>query len=173
MSCITQLLEMKGNKECLLLINHEVVIEGGGVYKEYEYLITFTDMGSRCGYVAIPDGQTINIDEIECHGGITFEGTDHNAKDLLPIKCNDLWIGFDCAHFGDMRCHETARKYFSYDERILEQINVMEDMYKEVHALEQKDLRCSHKTFDYLENECKHIIDQILTIKDRPILLNS
>lgn len=162
MSCITQLLEMKGNKECLPL-NHDVVIEGGGLYKNYEYLITFTHMGSRCGYVAIPEGQSIDTDKINCHGGITFESSNHNAKDLLPIKCNDLWIGFDCAHVGDMRCNETARKYFTHNEKGLEIINLMDNLYVEVHELEQKNPMCTHKSFHYVEEECKNIIDHILS----------
>lgn len=60
MSCIPKILELKGTKEFLPIpsLNQQdkyttTVIEGGGNYKGYDYLITFRDMGFRCGYVAL------------------------------------------------------------------------------------------------------------------------
>lgn len=29
-------------------------------------------IGHLCGYVEVPDGLSVNIDEIDCHGGVTF-----------------------------------------------------------------------------------------------------
>ena len=29
-------------------------------------------IGHLCGYVEVPDGLSVNIDEINCHGGITL-----------------------------------------------------------------------------------------------------
>lgn len=52
-------------------------------------------IGHLCGYVEVPDGLSVNIDEIYCHGGITFN--DH--WDELPT--DGYYIGFDCMHFGD------------------------------------------------------------------------
>lgn len=42
------------------------------------------------GYAHIPDGVTINVDDLKVHGGITY-------------GCGDCtgWIGFDTAHTGD------------------------------------------------------------------------
>ena len=57
MSCITQLLEMKGDQP-FLKADDSVVIEGGGVYKGYEYLIVFVSYGHRCGYVALKEAET-------------------------------------------------------------------------------------------------------------------
>lgn len=31
-------------------------------------------IGHLCGYVEVPDGLSVNIDEIDCHGDITFNG---------------------------------------------------------------------------------------------------
>lgn len=159
MSCITKLLELKGDKETLP-VHSGVVIEGGGNYKGYEYLVTFTRYGTRCGYVAIPDGNGRDYDDIRCHGGLTFSGTDHGAKDLLPTPCNDMWLGFDCAHWGDMRCGETAKKYFPEDE----QIDMLNDAHIDVHEMELRDPHCSHKTYEYVEQECHSIIDQLIQV---------
>lgn len=152
---------MKGDKD-YLPIHDSAVIEGGGSYKGFEYLITFTINGSRCGYVAIPDGVGVNSDDIFCHGGITFEERDHGAKDLLPLPCNDLWLGFDAAHYGDMFNYETTKKYFGHNPDRLKEIEVREELHKPIHELELKDHFSSHKQYDFMENECKEIIDQII-----------
>lgn len=149
MSCITKLLEMKGEKE-ILPIHSEAVIEGGGHYKGHEYLITFTRHGSRCGYVAIPDGHSGDYDNILCHGGITFSDIDHNAKDLLQTTCNDLWIGFDAAHSMDGHDMVKAKHYFpDLDQSIIDSFNRVSEWG-------------THRTYDYIESECHHIIDQLL-----------
>lgn len=70
MSCISKLLEMKGDKEFLPIDDHAVV-EGGGHYKGYEFLITFVETGYRCGYVAIPPGIKYDSDKLYVHGRIT------------------------------------------------------------------------------------------------------
>lgn len=54
-----------------------------------------SNFGHLCGYVEVPDGLDINIDEIDCHGGITFN--DH--WDEFPT--DGYYIGFDCMHYGD------------------------------------------------------------------------
>lgn len=161
MSCITKLLEMKGDKE-FLPFHSSVVIEGGGTYKDHEFLIAFTYHGSRCGYVAIPSGVKYDSDEIQVHGWITFEGKHNGAKDLLTTPCNDIWIGFDAAHWGDTRDYEKAKKYFGHNEEEKIQINLSELLYKDVDKLERQDSYFSHKTFDYMVSECKSVIDQLI-----------
>lgn len=51
--------------------------------------------GHLCGYVEVPDGLDIDVNEIDCHGGITFN--DH--WDEFPTA--GRYIGFDCMHYGD------------------------------------------------------------------------
>ena len=161
MSCITKLLEMKGDKD-FLAVHDQVVIEGGGNYKGFEYLITFTSYGTRCGYVAIPDDKNYDSSELYVHGGITFEDRTHGAKNLLPTPCNDMWLGFDAAHFGDMRDMEQAKKYFGGTPRFDATFEMINELHKEVHEMEMRDPNCSHKTFSYMADECKHLIDQII-----------
>lgn len=161
MSCITQLLALKGGKE-FFPINNSVVIEGGGIYKDYEFLITFVEHGNRCGYVAIPSGITYDSYEINIHGGITFESKEHAAKNLLSIPCDDMWLGFDAAHYLDMGDFETAKKYFGENADLMLGINLREQLDQEVGELERQDPNFSHKTFDYMVNECKSLIDQLI-----------
>jgi hypothetical protein len=163
MSCITQLLKLKGDKE-ILPIHKECVIEGGGVYKDREFLITFTSHGTRCGYVALTPEETQKFNEerageysyypdLECHGGVTFYGEDHGAKNLLPVHCNDAWVGFDCAHSGDGHDRELTKKYFGKE-------IFSEEFFKSMEQLRMWG-EVTHRTFDYVEAECKSIIDQL------------
>ncbi|QDH92353.1 hypothetical protein SEA_SPOOKY_87 [Gordonia phage Spooky] len=43
------------------------------------------------GYARIPHGHTIDVDQLEVHGGITYGGGESSG-----------WIGFDTAHAGDL-----------------------------------------------------------------------
>lgn len=154
MSCITQLLEIKGERD-YLPIHDSVVIEGGGTYKDFDYLIVFTNYGHRCGYVALPFGCRYDSDALRVHGGITFEGESHDAKDLLPIPCNDTWLGFDAAHCDDHPCYDTAQKIFGHDPKRYE-------FLKEAHKPLMRFPGIVHRTYEYMENECKHLIDQLI-----------
>lgn len=164
MSCITKLLEMKDDKE-FLACHSQAGIEGGGTYKGYEYLISFTSLGHRCGYVAIPDGVSGDYEDLHCHGGITFEGNDHGFKDLLDTPCSDLWIGFDAAHCDDLGNFDTAIKYFGHIPQAKHSIEVLKectnDTYKQL-----RELGCTHRTFDYMEKQCKYVIDQLIEAKN-------
>ena len=97
MSCITEIL-----KRNTLNIDEfkttGLIVEGGGVYKDYEYLITFTSLGHRCGYVALKGDEGYDKKEgydldLDVHGGITFKDRTHSLKS--SIACDDEWIGFD------------------------------------------------------------------------------
>lgn len=171
MSCITKLLEMKGDKE-VLPIHDDAVIEGGGTYKGYEYLITFTARGTRCGYVALKPEETERFNEekgedeyyyphLECHGGVTFFGSDHGAKSLLPIHCDDTWVGFDAAHFRDLEDIETAERYFPEGNRYVR-------YRKENPMFGLDDMpgfgRSVHRSYAYIEHECHSIIDQLIEV---------
>jgi|SRR5579863_4087161 len=162
MSCITKLLEMKGDQPFLFAYDG-VVIEGGGKYQGYEYLITFTDWGHRCGYVALQSDDSYDPDEINCHGGITFEGREHAAKDLLSIPCNDTWIGFDAGHGYDFPCYETLKRYFGNDEKILDRAKLIEEVYGDsTYLYPQNKPIGKHRTFEYMTEQCKNIIDQLI-----------
>ena len=176
MSCITEILKLKGDKEVLLPVGENghpwIAVEGGGMYREYEYLIVLNKSGHRCGYVAIPPDHpannvgdrtnTYNKDteldycalDIDCHGGLTFGGKHHGMKDLLTTKCEDNWIGFDCGHYYDEHDFECVKKYYG------------QDSYE---VIMKYRITCGDRTvrrYGYVEKECKSIIDQLIDNKD-------
>ena len=79
-------------------------------------LIVRGPQGALCGYVGIPknnkhfDKNYGGID-VDVHGGLTFSDKCHETEDETTGVChskecsaNDTvwWLGFDCAHLGDM-----------------------------------------------------------------------
>lgn len=174
MSCITEILKLKGNQEVLLPLNKKgkpwVAVEGGGTYKDYEYLIILNHNGHRCGYVAIPShhpfsqtksemrqfagGEYEHYDydslDLEAHGGLTFMAPDHSLKDLLSTPCTDLWIGFDCGHYFDSCDVEAFKKYYGEEEA------------KERESFFDCMDGGSVKDFPYVERECHSLIDQLI-----------
>ena len=175
MSCITEILKLKGDKGVFVPEGATTAIEGGGTYRGYEYLIILNSNGHRCGYVAIPpehkysqtpeerrtmpDGTGYNQYDyhsldIECHGGLTFMSPWHHLKGLLDTPCNDMWIGFDCGHYDDLCDTKAFVKYFGEDQYIEKQgfFNVM-NLYSEGKTV---------KNFDYVESECLSIIEQLI-----------
>ena len=71
----------------------------------YRCLITLTSTGHYCGYVCFPDDHPFAKckDELEIpvsvHGGVTwYKATTPDGRQYK----NKWWIGFDCAHSGDL-----------------------------------------------------------------------
>lgn len=174
MGCITELLKIKGDREFMLPQGGWTAVEGGGTYKDYEYLIVLNTTGHRCGYVAIPpehrysqtpeeERTTISHKykhygyeklDIHCHGGLTFMSPSHGLKDLLTTPCNDMWIGFDCGHCDDAIDKEALRKYYGEEayEKRASYIDAMSDLDQSV------------KPFTFVEKECHYIIDQLIQV---------
>lgn len=176
MSCITEILKIKGDQDVLLHTRSDgkviTALEGGGTYKDYEYLVVLSHMGHRCGYVAIPLGHPANelgereniftkkseLDYMElnipCHGGLTFGSKEHPLKDLLQTPCNDYWIGFDCGHHGDSSDFECLDKYYGK-----ERTEYIEETLRLISQLG------TVKPYAYAELECKDIIDQLILME--------
>lgn len=173
MSCITEILNMKGDAPIMAFPqNSKVVIEGGGEYKGYEFLITFTDLGHRCGYVAInPSHPVYGKDQVSpcekddfdlcVHGGITFHQEEHGIKEILKHPCKDEWLGFDAAHGGDAGCPDTVEKYFGKTEFVSYMKN------NAFYTVEMELMGMKHRTFDYMRQECFNLIDQLIEIENR------
>jgi hypothetical protein len=166
MSSITEILKLKGDKK-ILPVYDGVVIEGGGTYKDHEYLIVFTEQGHRCGYVALKPEETERFEkdsegegrkyyypDLDCHGGLTFYSRHHGAKELLPISCDDMWVGFDAAHAWDKPDNKTSTEYFG---------ETKWTKYREINPMPCFE-DVIHRTYDYMEQECKGIIDQLLQV---------
>lgn len=70
----------------------EAIIENEGDFRAFSYKgfdcsIVRSDLGYLCGYVSVHDSYKSKIDNLDCHGGITYKDDDR--------------IGFDCAHSFD------------------------------------------------------------------------
>ena len=74
-------------------------------------------MGWRCGYVGVPEGHPLygkKYEEIEndfeMNGGLTY--SNYNESYDKEAGVTKYWyIGFDCAHSGDVLDRETKDKY--------------------------------------------------------------
>lgn len=174
MSCIPKLLKLKG-EQSYFKINDLVYLESGGNYRGFDFCVTFTRHGHRCGYVAINPAKLTrdisydNFGDLEVHGGITFAETpDHIFdEDLLgESKCGDIWLGFDAAHAGDKPDEKLAMKlflnpemqnYYEMKRRIME---IM--AFTKSFTLSDSEIR----TNEYMTQECKNLIDQLIANPD-------
>lgn len=166
MSCIPKILEMKGEQKILPLenIHRGIVVESGGSYKGYDYLITLNDMGIRCAYVAIgPDHPTFNYQnehdpypDYDVHGGVTFFGESHISKALLGDNaCKDIWIGFDAGHYQDKFDIEKVKEYFkTFTNKQIDEIYEVANFPFMNSGLV--------RNIEYMETECKNLIDQLI-----------
>jgi hypothetical protein len=173
MSCITEILKLKGENDVFIPEGNWIAVEGGGIYKDCEYLIVLNSNGHRCGYVAIPSFHPASKTpletrdffgepyehydydglDIDCHGGLTFMSPTHGLKKLLPIACNDMWIGFDCGHHGDSCDIQAFKKYFG-EELAREKVSFFDAM----NFGGESDV----KDFNYAQEQCHYIIDQLV-----------
>lgn len=161
-------------------------VESDFYIDNFRCVVIFVSMGHRCGYVGIPkgnplygidynkkfenqellksledspigkrgiiplfcfDGSNISLDVLfDVHGGITYSG----GNDNYPIENTDLWwIGFDCAHSNDRKDFESLNDYFP-------------DNYEKM--LYDFDYNGVVRTKDYVESECKNLVEQIIEV---------
>lgn len=123
-----------------------------GVYKKYKWRIIRpkyhpgeNEIGvfHLCGYVGLPKKSKfykVPYDDIpvDVHGGLTY---DSDNLHMQP-ETNLWWIGFDCAHSGDL-C-----MLYSY----LGPVDI-DDVYRDM---------------EYVENEVKSLIDQLIELELKP-----
>lgn len=168
MGCITEILKLKGDREVLVPDGGWIAIEGGGTYKDYEYIIVLNATAQRCGYVALPPEHPYSQKppyyayydcaslDIDVHGGLTFMATDSGLKDLLPTPSNEIWIGFDCGHWRDMCDVEMFKKYFGEEEFQAKKLFF--------ECMDHSYLGQTVKQYDYVEQQCHHVIDQLIQV---------
>lgn len=164
-------------------------VESDFEYKGYRCVVVFQEDGHRCGYVGVEighplygkdygdyldikksdmDGEPIGkrgimpilsfaLDEddrvrMDCyfdvHGGLTYAGAD----DEYPRKSNLWWIGFDCAHYNDAKDFDCMEKYFGDNPHTKIRIE-LEKQYPTDGEV---------RTKEYVEEECKSLVDQII-----------
>jgi hypothetical protein len=112
--------------------------------------------GHLCGYVKIPAGHvyyqqrdTRDI-HILCHGSITHNATNEDGL-------NSHWIGFDCAHSGDI-CPsvENCKRLNGY----------IENSYRKEMWGKHPHLKPTYKNILFCVQECMDIVDQLMEIQD-------
>ena len=94
-----------------------------GTYKDINWYVVVTYIGTKCAYVAVPDDITLHVfgnleendivdidDIIPCiHGGCTYfkrgifkPSGKFSLRDTSLIETDKWCIGWDYAHFGDI-----------------------------------------------------------------------
>ena len=140
----------------------KLVVESDFAYEGLRCVVIFGSMGHRCGYVGVPVGHELyGVDYDEAydklddgvHGGLTYAG----GSSDYPIESNLWWLGFDCAHYGDGKDLELAKEYFKEDENLVKQINMTIEIKGRYPTFDSESVRSQQ----YVENECKSLVDQI------------
>lgn len=135
------------------------VIETKFSYKGNPCVVKFMPGCYRCGYVGLYRNDKFFGEEIPdavavgCHGGIAY------SEPYLSGVGEDSglwWIGFDCGHCFDGYDIETAKQYFGNNPDWVRIFGQMEEFYKD----ENKDYEI--QTLEYVKNECRNIVDQIV-----------
>ena len=128
------------------------VVEKQFEYKGHDCICIFSIRGVRCGYVSVSDKEkTFNDYDVECHCGLTFDGA---LPDYYKPKA-DYYIGFDCGHCCDGVDYDQAVKY-----NLIEQseADYNKKLFSYLSDYPVRDL-------DYVEANCKKIVDQLEKIK--------
>ena len=128
------------------------VVEKQFEYKGHDCICIFSIRGIRCGYVSVTDKEKPYDDyDIDCHGGLTFDG---ELPDYYKPKA-DYYIGFDCGHCCDGINYDQAVKY-----NLIEQseADYNKKLFSYLSGYPVRDL-------DYVEANCRSIVDQLEKIK--------
>lgn len=138
-------------------------LESRFVYKGFPCVVLFQPLCHRCGYVGLPKGHPLyNVDyaeiDIDCHGGLTYASDELSGVDIPDT----WWIGFDCAHAGDRQDLETGKLYFKDDPERLKTIEILERTEEKFDKRYPNAPKESIRTKEYVENECKKIVDQLV-----------
>ena len=77
--------------------DREEIDEGTFTWKGYLCRVSRNGSGNWCGYVRLPKGSRITMEQaesaFEVHGGVTYCRREEDKH---------LWVGFDCGHAGDI-----------------------------------------------------------------------
>lgn len=127
--------------------NKWAVVEKHFQYKGHDCICIFNRNGFRCGYVST----TLNHDhheiDIECHWGLTFSGV--LPEEYAPKE--PFYVGFDCGH-----CEDGLDTKLAYEYGLIDNIT-KERLDKAFFYLND----CPVRDVEYVENECKKIVDQL------------
>lgn len=126
------------------------VVEKHFEYRGHDCICVFNCRGYRCGYVSVDEAKDYYHFDIDCHYGLTF-GAEQVYKYYNPKK--EYYIGFDCGHICDGHDYDTALLYGLITEQRYYQLLEM-DIQSPLFIQPVRDL-------EYVENQCKKIVDQL------------
>ena len=142
------------------------IVEREFKHAGYKCVVTFGDIGYRCGYVGVPKGSKLygkNCEKLDfdVHGGLTYSGGGKNSD--YPIKSDLWWLGFDCAHGGDGK--ELKRAWELFPEK-RGQIQIQIQIEKEIFG-EEGNTEDVVRSEEYVTEECKRLAEQIREYEGR------
>lgn len=116
----------------------------------YEYLHAAFG-GYLCGYVRLDEfhpwcGKTHNEIECDCHGGLTYSQFEKN---------DEFWIGFDCAHSGDIA--PSVELNMRNDPMWQKMKEEREKLFMKLKCAWPRD---TYKNIFYVKNECIALAEQ-------------
>ena len=126
------------------------IVEKHFEYKGHDCICVFTASGFRTGYVSVDNDKDFSEYDIDCHCGLSF-GAERLCDEYNPK--DTLYIGFDCGHICDGHDYSTALNYGLISE-------------KQYYGLMEMELRLTTflrpvRSLEYVENECRKIVDQL------------
>lgn len=133
----------------------------------HKYIVRLQQMGHRCGYVKVNNEEiyqkiadcywNFDLDKysLAVHGGITLVEKNPISY-FLPDGC---WIGFDCNHLGDLPDFNALLMDFDVPFKDLR--TKIDDV-----LFEFKHSRPTIRTKEYVEAECKNLINQLVQLGD-------
>lgn len=117
--------------------------------------------GHLCGYVGIDSkhplfGKTYGeiAEDLYVHGGLTFSGEcggDICHKVEEGEDDNIWWLGFDCAHSGDLTSFQIHNESWKKE---------LEEEYKKIGYPEDV-----YRTIDYVARQCRKLAKQLIALK--------
>lgn len=140
-------------------------------YKDYICVIKRQFSGNWCGYVHVPmtspffkkvkEAENDWDIEIEVHGSITYSGKTLPWEKKGPKK--GLWIGFDTSHSDDIWPLYEAQMEFMKEKLpdIIKDLNKITGEIREMFPMIK-----TYKTLQFVRDECKSMIDQIVGYKE-------
>jgi hypothetical protein len=137
----------------------EVIFEHKGVKCMIKRMLAFENCGDAfggyfCGYVCIPKNHKNYAKDpfkdfrYDCHGGLTYGRLEENEE---------YWIGFDCAHSGDLIPSMEKLKQSRKDlfKECFEGLQEYKKMYPHLFIN-------TYRNIDYCINECKSLAEQVM-----------
>lgn len=118
--------------------------------------------GSWCGYVAVPPGhpafeKSYQGLDLDVHGGLTYSDhcSGHICHEPKPGEPDNVWwLGFDCAHGGDL-----SPRMRAFEEKYIPQLEGFHNIN------DNRFIHGTYKDVAYVKKEIRRLADQLAAIK--------